>query len=80
MVFRLEDLEGGVQVIAFPAIYEKSRRSCCQQDRIVLVKGRVDLRMRDLQLVALEVTAPDLSGPDAPSAPPAPTLRASRSW
>jgi DNA polymerase-3 subunit alpha len=69
VVFRLEDLEAGVQVVAFPGIYEKAAE-LLQQDRIVLLKGRVDLRMRDLQLVALEVIAPDLSGPDSP--PPSP--------
>ncbi len=72
VVFRLEDLEGGVQVVAFPSTYEKAME-LCQQDQIVLVKGRVDLRMREMQLVALEVSAPDLSGPDG-AEPPAPTF------
>jgi DNA polymerase-3 subunit alpha len=69
VVFRLEDLEGGVQVIAFPGVYEKSVE-LLQQDQIVLVKGRVDLRMRDLQLVALEVLAPNLAGAAPPPPPP----------
>ncbi|MCA1727409.1 MAG: DNA polymerase III subunit alpha, partial [Actinobacteria bacterium] len=68
VVFRLEDLEAGIQVVAFPGVYEKAME-LLQQDRIVLVKGRVDLRMRDLQLVALEVSAPNLSMPGAPPPP-----------
>jgi DNA polymerase-3 subunit alpha len=73
VVFRLEDLEGGIQVVAFPSTYEKAME-LCQQDQIVLVKGRVDLRMREMQLVALEVRAPDLAGADGSPALAAPTL------
>jgi DNA polymerase-3 subunit alpha len=72
-VFRLEDLTGGIGVVAFPSIFEKAA-SLVLQDRIVMVKGRADLRGRELQLVALEISEPDLSraedpGPVAPVDP-----------
>jgi DNA polymerase-3 subunit alpha len=60
-VFRLEDLAGGVQVIAFPSVYEQAAQLIAP-DRILLVKGRVDLRGRDLQLAATDIREPDLSG------------------
>ena len=57
--FRLEDLAGGVSVIAFPNVYEKVP-DLIETDAIVLVKGRADLRGRELQLRAVEITEPDL--------------------
>jgi DNA polymerase III subunit alpha len=66
-VFRLEDLTGGVGVVAFPSTFEKAG-VVIGPDRIVLVKGRADLRGRELQLVALEVREPDLTPPSADSA------------
>jgi DNA polymerase-3 subunit alpha len=57
--FRLEDLTGGVTVIAFPNVYE-AVPELIETDAIVLVKGRADLRGRELQLRAVEVTEPDL--------------------
>ncbi len=63
-LFRLEDLTGGVGVVAFPGVFEKARDRV-QQDRIVMVKGRVDLRGRELQLAAIDVTEPDLSSAPA---------------
>jgi DNA polymerase-3 subunit alpha len=57
--FRLEDLAGGVAVIAFPSVYERVLH-LIEADAIVLVKGRVDLRGRELQLRAVEIAEPDL--------------------
>jgi DNA polymerase III subunit alpha len=57
--FRLEDLTGGVMVVAFPNVYE-AVPELIETDAIVLVKGRADLRGRELQLRAVEVTEPDL--------------------
>ncbi|MEX2459425.1 MAG: DNA polymerase III subunit alpha, partial [Actinomycetota bacterium] len=74
VIFRLEDLEGGVQVVAFPSVYDKSAE-LFQLDKIVLVKGRIDLRMRDLQLVAMDVTAPDLGGEAEGAEPAQPRLQ-----
>ncbi|MDP9296927.1 MAG: DNA polymerase III subunit alpha, partial [Actinomycetota bacterium] len=58
-VFRLEDLAGGVAVIAFPSVFQQ-RSPLLEPDSIVLVKGRVDLRGRELQLMALDISEPDL--------------------
>jgi DNA polymerase-3 subunit alpha len=62
--FRLEGLAGGVEVIAFPGVYEAVPQ-LIQPDTIVLVTGRIDLRGRELQIRATEVKEPTL-GPDAP--------------
>ena len=59
-VFRLEDLTGGVGIVAFPSVFEKAIEFVLP-DRIVLVKGRADLRGRELQLVAIEISEPDLA-------------------
>jgi len=66
-VFRLEDLTGGVGVVAFPSVFDKAA-AVVGPDEVVVVRGRADLRGRELQLVALEITRPDLR-----SAPPPPT-------
>jgi DNA polymerase III subunit alpha len=63
--FRLEDLAGGVTVIAFPSVYERVAGAIVP-DRILVVKGRVDLRGRELQLAAMEIREPDLSAGGAP--------------
>src|SRR6266536_1338224 len=63
-VFRLEDLTGGVGIVAFPSVFEKSE-TVVALDAIVLVKGRADLRGRELQLVALEIRKPDLFGSES---------------
>jgi DNA polymerase-3 subunit alpha len=61
--FRLEDLAGGVEVVAFPNVYERDPQ-LIEIDRILLVRGRIDLRGRELALRAVEVCEPDLgSGP-----------------
>ncbi len=53
-LFRLEDLAGGVSVVAFPGVFEHVP-NLVETDAIVLVKGRVDLRGRELQLRAVEI-------------------------
>jgi DNA polymerase-3 subunit alpha len=58
---RLEDLTGGISVVAFPSVFEKVEHLIAT-DQLILVKGRADLRGRELQLVALEITEPDLGG------------------
>ncbi|HEX6845073.1 MAG TPA: DNA polymerase III subunit alpha [Actinomycetota bacterium] len=57
--FRLEGLAGGVEVVAFPSVYE-AVPELMEPDRIVLVTGRIDLRGRELQIRASEVKEPDL--------------------
>jgi DNA polymerase-3 subunit alpha len=59
--FRLEGLAGGVEVVAFPSVYE-AHPDLIGADRIVLVTGRIDLRGRELQIRASEMREPTLSG------------------
>ncbi|HEY7666555.1 MAG TPA: DNA polymerase III subunit alpha [Actinomycetota bacterium] len=63
--FRLEGLAGGVEVVAFPSVYE-AHPDLIAPDRIVLVTGRIDLRGRELQIRGSEVREPALSGDVAP--------------
>jgi DNA polymerase-3 subunit alpha len=60
-VFRLEDLTGGASIVAFPNVYSEVA-PLVESDAILLVKGKVDLRGRELQLRALEIREPDLGG------------------
>jgi DNA polymerase III subunit alpha len=56
----LEDLEGAIEVLFFPATYQ----ACMTQiidDAIVLVKGRLDRREEVPKLVAMEVSVPELT-------------------
>jgi len=57
--FRLEGLAGGVDVVAFPSVYE-AVPGMIETDRIVVATGRIDLRGRELQIRATEVREPDL--------------------
>ncbi|TMK86402.1 MAG: DNA polymerase III subunit alpha [Actinobacteria bacterium] len=66
-VFRLEDLTGGVGIVAFPSVFD-SITHLLAPDGIVLVKGRADLRGRELQLVALEIAEPDVTAAAGESA------------
>jgi DNA polymerase-3 subunit alpha len=59
--FRLEGLAWGVEVVAFPSVYE-AHPDLIGADRIVLVTGRIDLRGRELQIRANEMREPALSG------------------
>jgi DNA polymerase-3 subunit alpha len=59
--FRLEGLTGGVEVMAFPSVYE-SVPELIEADRIVLVAGRIDRRGRELQIRATEIKEPSLTG------------------
>jgi DNA polymerase-3 subunit alpha len=64
-VFRLEDLTGGIGIVAFPSVFDGVAHLLAP-DAIVIVKGRADLRGRELQLVALEISEPNLGGSDGP--------------
>ncbi len=57
--FRLEGLAGGVEVVAFPSVYEADP-SLVATDSIVLVTGRIDMRGRELQVRANELREPEL--------------------
>ncbi|SEG83724.1 DNA polymerase-3 subunit alpha [Nonomuraea solani] len=60
MLTQLEDLEGSIEVMIFPSAYQLSS-TILAEDALVFVKGRVDRREDVAKLVAMEVTAPDLS-------------------
>ena len=56
----LEDLEGAIEVLFFPATYAQ----CMSQvidDAVVLVKGRLDRREEVPKLVAMDVSTPDIT-------------------
>src|SRR5918999_622241 len=59
--FRLEGLAAGVEVVAFPSVYEAAP-DLISPDRIVLVVGRIDRRGRELQIRANDVREPVLAG------------------
>jgi DNA polymerase-3 subunit alpha len=73
VLFRAEDLAGGVQVVGFPSVYQKAE-ALLRPDAIVLVKGRVDLRGRELQIVALEIRELDPEQGTTPVVPGDPLL------
>jgi DNA polymerase III subunit alpha len=59
----LEDLEGAMEVLFFPATYQ----TCAQhlaEDAILIVKGRLDRRDDVPKLIAMEVKAPDTTPGD----------------
>jgi DNA polymerase-3 subunit alpha len=69
--FRLEGLSAGVDVVAFPSVYEAAP-DLIEPDRIVLVTGRIDRRGRregELQIRGNEVREPALAAA-TPLAPP----------
>jgi DNA polymerase-3 subunit alpha len=54
-IFRLEDVDGGCEVLAFNDVYEKSR-DLLVEDEIVRVRGRVDHKGEgDVKMIAVEV-------------------------
>jgi len=62
----LEDLEGALEVLFFPATYAECA-TLIADDAIVVVKGRLDRREDSPKLIAREVSVPDLSvGPSGP--------------
>jgi DNA polymerase III subunit alpha len=61
----LEDLEGAIDVMFFPATYQLCA-PLLADDAIVVVKGRVDRRDDVPKLIASDVSIPDLSQQDAP--------------
>jgi DNA polymerase-3 subunit alpha len=62
----LEDLEGSIEVLFFPATYAQVGINIAE-DAIVVVRGRLDRRDDTPKLIASELTMPDLSqGPRGP--------------
>lgn len=66
MTGTLEDMTGSVETILWPQTVQQTAPDLLTDDRIVLVKGRVELRDESPKLVAMSVSAPDLSGAATP--------------
>jgi DNA polymerase-3 subunit alpha len=72
---QLEDLEGSIEVLFFPASYTLAATSLVE-DAVVLVRGRVDKREDIPKIIANELIVPDLSiGPRGPVVVSLPTPR-----
>jgi DNA polymerase-3 subunit alpha len=62
----LEDLEGAVEVLFFPASYAQVGMQIAE-DAIVVIKGRVDGREDSIRLIGQDLSLPDLTdGPRGP--------------
>lgn len=62
----LEDLEGAVEVLFFPASYAQVGMQIAE-DAIVVVKGRVDAREETVRVIGSDISLPNLSeGPRGP--------------
>ena len=60
LFFQLEDLEGSVEVVAFPRTVLESG-PLVRDDAVLVVSGRVDQRGDDVKLIAQRISEPDLS-------------------
>jgi DNA polymerase-3 subunit alpha len=55
LVFRLEDVDGGCEAVAFQTVYEQ-HKDLLVEDEIVKIKGRLDRKSEDdIKLIVLEV-------------------------
>jgi len=50
----LEDLQGSIEVVVFPSVYGKTRQ-LWQEDKILIVRGRVDTRGREPKVICESV-------------------------
>ncbi len=70
----LEDLEGSIEVLFFPATYAQVGINVAE-DAVVVIRGRADARDDTVKLIASDLTVPDVSaaprGPVVVSMPPA---------
>jgi DNA polymerase-3 subunit alpha len=51
---QLEDLQGSIEVVVFPSVYEGTRE-LWEPDKILVVKGRVDVRGREPKIICESV-------------------------
>ncbi|CAB4690679.1 MAG: DNA polymerase III subunit alpha [Actinobacteria bacterium] len=62
MVFlQLDDVTGGVEIVVFSNTYERARELCVE-DRILIIKGKIDHKEGETKLVALELNAYEAIG------------------
>lgn len=74
-IVSIEDLEGAVDVLFFATTYQTHAMNLIE-DRVIVVRGRIDKREETPRITALEMTIPDVSG--APTGPFVITLEANR--
>jgi DNA polymerase-3 subunit alpha len=60
LFFQLEDLEGSVEVVAFPKVVHEFG-SLVTQDAVIVVKGSLDHRGDDVKVIAKEIIEPHLA-------------------
>ncbi|HEY8480187.1 MAG TPA: OB-fold nucleic acid binding domain-containing protein, partial [Spirillospora sp.] len=62
-MFQLEDLGGSIEVLCFPSTYQLCS-TLLEEDKILVVKGKLDRREDVAKIIAMEVTQPDLTVDD----------------
>ncbi len=62
--FVLEDLQASMEVFVFPKVMA-DYGALLENDAVVVVRGRVDLRDEQPKIVAMELRRPELGSPDA---------------
>ncbi|HDP69872.1 MAG TPA: DNA polymerase III subunit alpha [Actinobacteria bacterium] len=55
----LEDLEGDVEVVVFSSMYQKYRE-LVEEDKIIRLKGRIDIKEDEVKIIALEIEPLDV--------------------
>ena len=74
-IVSIEDLEGAIDVLFFAATYQTHAMNLIE-DRVIVVRGRIDKREEAPRITALDMTIPELSG--APTGPLVITIDATR--
>lgn len=74
-IVSIEDLEGAVDVLFFAATYQAHALNLTE-DRVIVVRGRIDKREESPRITALEMTIPEVS--TAPTGPLVITMDAAR--
>jgi DNA polymerase-3 subunit alpha len=74
-IVSIEDLEGAVDVLFFATTYQTHAMNLIE-DRVILVRGRIDKREEVVRITALDMSIPDVSG--APTGPLVITMDANR--
>ncbi len=74
-IVTLEDLEGAVEALFFAKTYTAHALNLVE-DRVVVIRGRLDKREENMRFTALDMTMPDISA--APTGPLLITIESSR--
>lgn len=74
-IVSIEDLEGAVDVLFFAGTYQTHALNLIE-DRVIVIRGRIDKREESPRITALDMTIPDVSGP--PTGPFVITMDATR--